>query len=60
MKHSNKERICKCGYSKHVEICHIKEVKSFPDDAKIKEINDPSNLLYLCPNCHWEFDNSKK
>lgn len=49
---------CKiCGYNKHYEVCHIKPVSSFPNDAKISEINEITNLLPLCPNCHWEFDN---
>lgn len=40
-----------------VEICHINGVAGFPDTATIDEINSPSNLIALCPNCHWEFDN---
>jgi hypothetical protein len=23
------------------------------------QVNDPSNVLLLCPNHHWEFDNGK-
>lgn len=46
-----------CGYSNHVEICHIKSVSSFPETARFNEINSPNNLVYLCPNHHWEFDN---
>lgn len=46
-----------CGYSKHVEIAHIRAVTSFPDTALLSEVNALSNLLPLCPNCHWEFDN---
>ena len=23
----------------------------------LSKINDPKNLLPLCPNCHWEYDN---
>jgi hypothetical protein len=54
----NRPKHCqKCGYDKHVEICHIKPVAEFPLEALIKEINSPSNLIYFCPNCHWEFDN---
>ena len=45
-----------CGYDKHVEVCHIKAIKDFPLTTKISEINSLSNLVYLCPNCHWEFD----
>lgn len=53
-----KENCCrKCGYNKHIEICHIKAVSLFSDDSKISEINNKSNLIPLCPNCHWEYDN---
>ncbi len=46
-----------CGYDKHIEVCHIKPIYSFPPTAKIDEINSLDNLIALCPNCHWEFDN---
>lgn len=46
-----------CGYDKHVEIAHIKSVSSFNDDATIREINSIDNLIALCPNHHWEYDN---
>ena len=45
-----------CNYNKHVEICHIKSIKDFTHTTIIKEINDSSNIVLLCPNCHWEFD----
>lgn len=45
-----------CGYSNHVDICHRRSVASFPDETLIQDINDLSNLLFLCPNHHWEFD----
>ena len=48
-----------CGYDKHIEIAHIKSVSDFTDDTKISEINDIHNLIALCPNHHWEFDNNK-
>ena len=55
---SNKEKCCQiCGYSKHYEIAHIKSVSSFSDDALIKDINAEDNLIALCPNHHWEYDN---
>ena len=58
---SSLPQICsKCGYSKHVEVCHIKPISSFPEDTRLSIINDPSNLILLCPNCHWEFDNDQK
>lgn len=51
---------CKeCGYDKHFEVCHIKQVKDFSNEATILEINDITNLVALCPTHHWEFDNLK-
>lgn len=53
-----KETNCKlCGYDKHTEVCHIKPISSFSLDTKLSIINAPSNLIRLCPNCHWEYDN---
>ena len=45
-----------CGYSLHVECCHLKGINSFPDSALVSEINAISNLLGFCGNHHWEFD----
>lgn len=49
-----------CGYDKHVEVCHIKPISDFNEDALITDINNRSNIKILCPNCHWEFDNKNK
>ena len=46
-----------CGYSKHVEVCHIVPVSSFSGDRTLGEVNSLSNIIVLCRNCHWEFDN---
>lgn len=46
-----------CGYDKHVEVAHIKGVSEFEDEAKVREINSIDNLIGLCPNHHWEYDN---
>jgi hypothetical protein len=46
-----------CDYTNHVELCHIKAVKEFLGQAKLSEINNTKNLVYLCPNHHWEYDN---
>lgn len=46
-----------CGYDKHTEVCHIKSISSYPHDTLLSEINNIDNLIILCPNCHWEFDN---
>lgn len=57
---SGQPQKCKiCGYDKHIEISHIKSVKDYPDDAKVLEINSINNLVGLCPNHHWEFDNGR-
>lgn len=56
-KRSGQPCICKvCGYSHHVQICHIREIKDFPDTSLISEINSILNLIALCPNHHWELD----
>ena len=47
----------KCGYNKHVELCHIKAVSEFDEKTTLAEVNSPENILVLCRNCHWEFDN---
>jgi len=55
---SNQSLVCKvCGYDVHVEIAHIKAIKDFSEESTIREINDLSNLVTLCRNHHWEFDN---
>ena len=54
----NTEQKCAiCGYDKHIEVAHIIPVRSFGDDASIREINSIDNLIGLCPNHHWEYDN---
>lgn len=56
--HTNKENKCKlCDYKNHIEVAHIKSVASFHGNAKLYEINHIKNLIGLCPNHHWEFDN---
>ena len=51
------QKCANCGYTKHLEICHIKSIQDFPEDTPISVINSPDNLIALCPNCHWELDN---
>ena len=46
-----------CGYSKHVELCHRKPISSYDENTTLGEINNESNILVLCPNHHWEYDN---
>jgi len=60
MEKSNILRACtQCGYDKHVEVCHIKPISSFTESTLISVINSLENLIYLCPNHHWEHDNPK-
>lgn len=47
---------CQCGYDKHIEIAHKKPISDFEGNTLISVINSESNLLPLCPNCHWEHD----
>lgn len=58
-KHILKLPCAKCGYSKHVELAHIRAISSFPITTKIKEVNSADNVIQLCPNCHWELDNTR-
>ena len=46
-----------CGYTKHVELAHIKSLSSFDSNTTLAEVNSSTNVVQLCPNCHWEFDN---
>jgi hypothetical protein len=45
-----------CGYSLHVDICHVKPVAAFDLSATLREVNAPDNLVALDKRCHWEFD----
>lgn len=58
-KKSNRPQYCiNCGYNKHYEVCHIRPITDFPLDTTISTVNDLSNLVALCPNCHWELDHN--
>ena len=57
-RNSDRPKKCEyCGYDKYYEICHMKPIHLFSLDTTISVINDISNLIALCPNCHWELDN---
>lgn len=45
-----------CGYSRHVNVSHIKPVASFSWNTLVRIINAEENLVALCPTHHWEFD----
>ena len=56
---SDKPKKCsQCEYSLHYEVAHIKSVSDFSPDSTINEINHIDNLIALCPNHHWEYDNN--
>lgn len=59
----NKELLTKpcanCDYDKHVELAHIRAISDFPPTATLGEVNAKENVIQLCPNCHWEFDNNQ-
>lgn len=56
---SNEKTLCeRCGYDKHVEVAHKRAIADFADDCLLSVINQRSNLMLLCPNCHWEHDHN--
>jgi len=56
LEHGKLKACQECGYSLHVEACHVTPIKDFPDDTLLSDLNSPSNLVGLCRNHHWEFD----
>jgi hypothetical protein len=46
-----------CPFDAHVEIAHVKAIRDFSEDTPVNVINAKDNLMPLCPNCHWLFDN---
>jgi hypothetical protein len=60
LKHLINKPCANCGYSKHVELAHIRPVSSFADTDKLSEVNSEKNVIQLCRNCHWEFDNESR
>lgn len=54
---SNNRQYLQDIVKKHVEIAHIRAVADFSDEDLLSEINHPDNLVGLCPNHHWEYDN---
>lgn len=56
LKRSKRKKTCEfCNSSEFdeiVQVCHVVEISSFPDNALMGEVNSLSNLKYLCPNHH--------
>ena len=57
LKHLTDRPCAKCGYELHVELAHIKGLSEFDENTLLSEVNSENNVIQLCPNCHWEFDN---
>lgn len=49
-----------CKHSGSTQVCHIKAISDFNKLSLVDEINDLSNLIGLCPNCHTDLDKHKK
>jgi len=45
-----------CDYKNHLQLCHIKDIGKFDKNTILNVVNDPKNLIYLCPNHHWDLD----
>ena len=45
-----------CGYAVYVELCHKKAISEFESDTLLCEVNSTSNLVWLCPNHHKEWE----
>lgn len=55
---SGRPMVCAvCGYDKHIDVCHVAAVSDFAKTTLIRDVNCIDNLIALCPNHHWEYDN---
>lgn len=56
LEESDREKVCEYCHNHEfddiLEVHHIKGILEFDNTAKIKEINDLENLVWLCPNHH--------
>lgn len=60
LRRANVPEVCAvCGYDRHVQCCHIRGLASFPGSATLAECNSLDNLVWLCPNHHWELDSGR-
>lgn len=41
-----------CGETDCLHTCHVKEISSYPESTLVKDVNNLSNLIGLCPTCH--------
>ncbi len=54
--HGLEKKCNTCGHDKHVQLCHSMSIASFSKNTKLSTVNNIDNLVYLCPNHHWELD----
>lgn len=56
LEESDREKVCEYCHNHEfdsiLEVHHIKGILEFDSTAKVKEINDLKNLVWLCPNHH--------
>jgi hypothetical protein len=50
---------CQDDNKDHIQICHIKPVRDFYENDPDNQVNNLSNLIALCANCHLDLDKSK-
>lgn len=48
-----------CGHERGIQVCHIKELHTFEEDENEYTINNITNLIGLCANCHYDLDKAK-
>jgi 5-methylcytosine-specific restriction endonuclease McrA len=49
-----------CKHTGSTQVCHIKAIADFNKLSTVEEINNISNLIGLCPNCHIDLDKHNK
>ena len=47
-----------CGYTFYLHLAHVKPLSQF-DDSEIMSTTWKDNVVYLCPNHHYEYDHGK-
>jgi hypothetical protein len=50
------DRCESCMVEGETDLCHLRAIKDFPDDAPVSEINCRENLSSMCRCCHGMHD----
>lgn len=59
--HRIQKHCAKCNHNEFdsiVEVCHLRQLNTFPDNTLLREANSLLNLAYLCPSHHTLLDKS--